>query len=300
MGGTCSGRPKRPPRITLAPGSARCRTRPEIRISFAKSAGSGSVGEGDDVLLVPDLPAPDRQVRQLRVLFPERAVGPVAVAPLRAGSGLQAQRCQALRTGRSIACGATHSGEPQTNGMIRIPASAASSTSRSKPAQSGSATVGGSAARPRSSRAAAARCRPPLPASARSPCALAGALRRDPDEARRQVGMRRRRRDRQQRHAARIRSILRVIASTGTGPAAQSSGRAAAEARPRPRRRSGIIAALGAWRSLVARTVRVGEVPGSNPGAPISARNRSARAGYVHCYLALPSNGSLAAVPWRR
>ena len=26
---------------------------------------------------------------------------------------------------------------------------------------------------------------------------------------------------------------------------------------------------LGAWRSLVARTVRVGEVPGSNPGAPI-------------------------------
>ena len=31
------------------------------------------------------------------------------------------------------------------------------------------------------------------------------------------------------------------------------------------------IAALGAWRSLVARTVRVGEVPGSNPGAPISS-----------------------------
>ncbi len=27
---------------------------------------------------------------------------------------------------------------------------------------------------------------------------------------------------------------------------------------------------LGAWRSLVARTVRVGEVPGSNPGAPMS------------------------------
>ena len=26
---------------------------------------------------------------------------------------------------------------------------------------------------------------------------------------------------------------------------------------------------VGAWRSLVARTVRVGEVPGSNPGAPI-------------------------------
>ena len=29
------------------------------------------------------------------------------------------------------------------------------------------------------------------------------------------------------------------------------------------------LASFGAWRSLVARTVRVGEVPGSNPGAPI-------------------------------
>ncbi len=27
---------------------------------------------------------------------------------------------------------------------------------------------------------------------------------------------------------------------------------------------------VGAWRSLVARAVRVGEVPGSNPGAPIA------------------------------
>src|SRR4051794_7391300 len=32
-----------------------------------------------------------------------------------------------------------------------------------------------------------------------------------------------------------------------------------------------LIAVFGAWRSLVARTVRVGEVPGSNPGAPIDA-----------------------------
>ena len=31
---------------------------------------------------------------------------------------------------------------------------------------------------------------------------------------------------------------------------------------------------IGAWRSLVARTVRVGEVPGSNPGAPITGRPR--------------------------
>ena len=37
-----------------------------------------------------------------------------------------------------------------------------------------------------------------------------------------------------------------------------------------PGARASILGALGAWRSLVARTVRVGEVPGSNPGAPIS------------------------------
>ena len=30
---------------------------------------------------------------------------------------------------------------------------------------------------------------------------------------------------------------------------------------------------VGAWRSLVARAVRVGEVPGSNPGAPIGFKN---------------------------
>ncbi len=43
---------------------------------------------------------------------------------------------------------------------------------------------------------------------------------------------------------------------------------AAQEPEPPPPRRSEIIAPFGAWRSLVARTVRVGEVPGSNPGAP--------------------------------
>jgi hypothetical protein len=34
---------------------------------------------------------------------------------------------------------------------------------------------------------------------------------------------------------------------------------------------------IGAWRSLVARTVRVGEVPGSNPGAPIFRRSANSR-----------------------
>ena len=41
-------------------------------------------------------------------------------------------------------------------------------------------------------------------------------------------------------------------------------------ARCRPRADT-ILDRLGAWRSLVARTVRVGEVPGSNPGAPINS-----------------------------
>ena len=44
---------------------------------------------------------------------------------------------------------------------------------------------------------------------------------------------------------------------------------------------------LGAWRSLVARTVRVGEVPGSNPGAPIDAGTRSC-SGFRH-FWARPS-----------
>jgi hypothetical protein len=35
---------------------------------------------------------------------------------------------------------------------------------------------------------------------------------------------------------------------------------------------------LGAWRSLVARTVRVGEVPGSNPGAPMLTMEHDERA----------------------
>src|SRR5271167_5193382 len=34
---------------------------------------------------------------------------------------------------------------------------------------------------------------------------------------------------------------------------------------------------VGAWRSLVARTVRVGEVPSSNLGAPISGRSAESR-----------------------
>ncbi len=34
---------------------------------------------------------------------------------------------------------------------------------------------------------------------------------------------------------------------------------------------------VGAWRSLVARAVRVGEVPGSNPGAPICRRSANGR-----------------------
>ena len=33
---------------------------------------------------------------------------------------------------------------------------------------------------------------------------------------------------------------------------------------------------IGAWRSLVARTVRVGEVPGSNPGAPTQKTQQNA------------------------
>jgi hypothetical protein len=52
---------------------------------------------------------------------------------------------------------------------------------------------------------------------------------------------------------------------------------------------------FGAWRSLVARTVRVGEVPGSNPGAPIkSHRFRTRESPYIEG--GVLSNGGLVRV----
>src|SRR3954447_4080221 len=53
-----------------------------------------------------------------------------------------------------------------------------------------------------------------------------------------------------------------------------------------------ILLPLGAWRSLVARTVRVGEVPGSNPGAPISSCDdrRACMAPPPRWYSALPTS----------
>ncbi len=45
FGGICSGRPKRPPTITFAPGASRWMTRPAIRIRTAKRFGSGSASK---------------------------------------------------------------------------------------------------------------------------------------------------------------------------------------------------------------------------------------------------------------
>ena len=77
--------------------------------------------------------------------------------------------------------------------------------------------------------------------------------------------------------------ICGEIPAKEAGATRAAAGDAGRRATKRRARRSGslrlisggpvvseIIAAFGAWRSLVARTVRVGEVPGSNPGAPIS------------------------------
>ena len=77
LGGTCSGRPKRPPRITFDPGSIRCRTCPEARSSFAKPAGSAL----PKVTMFCSF-----QISQQRIgsgvssglFFPEFAFGPVA------------------------------------------------------------------------------------------------------------------------------------------------------------------------------------------------------------------------------
>jgi hypothetical protein len=50
---------------------------------------------------------------------------------------------------------------------------------------------------------------------------------------------------------------------------------------------------VGAWRSLVARTVRVGEVPSSNLGAPIKS---PADAGFFVCLAALDLAAELSLV----
>ena len=54
------------------------------------------------------------------------------------------------------------------------------------------------------------------------------------------------------------------------GHAPQSIGTARGRTAP-SRRRAGTLCSLGVWRSLVARSVRVGEVPSSNLGTPIDA-----------------------------
>ena len=65
-------------------------------------------------------------------------------------------------------------------------------------------------------------------------------------------------------------SAVRSAAGSGAqgGPDRRGDGRQPERRGDRPRRLWD-TEAIGAWRSLVARTVRVGEVPGSNPGAPI-------------------------------
>ena len=162
---------------------------PRSGSASANSAGSGSVGEGDDVLLVPDLPAADRQEGQVRVFFPEGARRARSVRAASRRKRAQPQRCQGV-CDRQVASAAAPPipASRQTKGMIRMPASAASSTSWSKPRPVRLGEQRALRLDRRSSTAAAARCRSPLPASARSPALLAGALRRDPDEARRQVG----------------------------------------------------------------------------------------------------------------
>ena len=129
--------------------------------------------------------------------------------------------------------------------------------------------------RPRTS--AGGHYRPRLRTSVRSPCPER-VLRRDPDEAGRQVrpprrrGQREEHRDRDHHHTepAPHLGLQEPPASLSSAPGpTPPSGRTTHDLTAPPRRALTQSAPLGAWRSLVARTVQVGEVPGSNPGAPI-------------------------------
>ena len=66
--------------------------------------------------------------------------------------------------------------------------------------------------------------------------------------------------------------VLRDAHDRARGPLLQ--GRRVLAAQTRPRGLCDNCRFVGAWRSLVARTVRVGEVPGSNPGAPMYSPHR--------------------------
>ena len=185
----------------------------------------GFGGEGDDVLLVPDLPAADRQEGQFRVVLPRMRLRARSGGPLRAGSSSRPSAARrSSPAGRSPAA-PTHSGEPQTKGKTRIPASAASSTSRSKPDQSGSATVSGLSGSIPDQYSGSRTLVDPGFAHQLEVRVVERALRRDPDEAGRQIGLRRRR----QRHRApppAPRSAGSCASSpTGTAASPQSSGR---------------------------------------------------------------------------
>ena len=105
---------------------------------------------------------------------------------------------------------------------------------------------------------AAAAAEPPAAAASRTPCRRCHSL---------SYPRFRRRRRLRFRHP-------RFPASPSPTPRAwcRRSVRRAAEHRPLRATptplRCGLLGPFGAWRSLVARAVRVGEVPGSNPGAP--------------------------------
>ena len=104
-------------------------------------------------------------------------------------------------------------------------------------------------------RALAARARPARPARARRPALRRARHGRRPDRARG--------RERPPPGPPAPAPQLRAPDRRAAGP--RRRGRTA------PPTCGILLDFIGAWRSLVARTVRVGEVPGSNPGAPIEA-----------------------------
>ena len=75
LGGTCSGRPKRPPRITFDPGRADAGRVPEAPDQPREALRVGAA-EGDDVGLVPDLPVADRLRCQFGIFAQNSPQGP--------------------------------------------------------------------------------------------------------------------------------------------------------------------------------------------------------------------------------
>ncbi len=125
----------------MEPGSARWSRRPEMLTSWAKRVGIGSGGEGDDVLLVPDLPLADRLPGQIRVFLARTPRPARSGTRLREGSGATRSAARRSRPVRRRAAARPIRACPRGRGRPSSRAGPPVATCTSNPDQFGSSKV---------------------------------------------------------------------------------------------------------------------------------------------------------------